>query len=255
MTRLAVLVLLLGAAVLAHLWVRAQPPPPRATEGFSLAFHGHAAFTLTSARGFHLLMDPYHEKLGLGPLNEVAEVITTSHLHPDHASWHPANQSATILNGVAVDPRTARAWVAPIDGHFYDFEVTSFASSHATTAQADLGPNAIFRVRAGGLTLVHLGDLGRPPAPEVTAAIGPVDVLLVPVGGTFTLDAAGAAAVVRSMDPRLVVPMHAARPGLTVKLDGIEKFLATQGPPRKAKSPVPLKPADLPDRTTVLILE
>lgn len=254
MTRLAVLVLAGAGLALALAW-RQSAPAPRASEGLSLRFHGHAAFTITSPRGFHVLTDPYHNQLGLGPLDEVAEVITTSHIHPDHASWHPANQSATILNGVSVDPRTSRAWIAPIDGHFYDFEIASFASTHATTSHADLGPNAIFRVRAGGLTLVHLGDLGRPPAPEVISALGAVDILLIPVGGTFTLDATGAAELVRALAPRLVVPMHFARPGLTVKLDPLEKFLATQGPPRRAKGPLQIRPADLPGKTTVLLFE
>lgn len=253
MTRAVLVVALAALAIGACWWQRAAPAPPG--EGLSLRFWGHAAFTVTSPRGFHVLMDPYHEQLGLGPLDEVAEVITISHLHPDHASFHPANKSATVLNGVCVDPRTARAWVAPLDGQFYDFEIRSFAASHATTAHPDLGPDAIFRVRAGGVTLVHLGDVGRAPAPEVLAALGPVDVLLLPVGGTYTLDAAGAAALVRRIAPRLVVPMHYQRKGLTVALDPVEKFLATQSRVRRAKGVITLKPNELPAATEVLVLE
>ncbi|MBM4319674.1 MAG: MBL fold metallo-hydrolase, partial [Deltaproteobacteria bacterium] len=102
---------------------------------------------------------------------------------------------------------------------FRDGVVRNVASWHDEMNGRERGPNSIFVVESGGLRFVHLGDLGHELTPAQVKEIGPVDVLFVPVGGTFTLDERKARQVVRQLSPRrLVVPMHYATPTLKAKL-------------------------------------
>ncbi|MEK7465116.1 MAG: MBL fold metallo-hydrolase, partial [Patescibacteria group bacterium] len=109
---------------------------------------------------------------------------------------------------------------------------------------------------ADGISIAHLGDFGeRTLREETLEALGDVDVLLIPVGGTDTIGAEDAAGIVRQLEPRVVIPMHYRLPGLTVTLDPADRFLATYGgrePQRLAK--LTLKPKDLPDTDTRIVL-
>jgi L-ascorbate metabolism protein UlaG (beta-lactamase superfamily) len=81
-----------------------------------------------------------------------------------------------------------------------------------------------------GLRVVHLGDLGQTELTDKQVEnIGSVDVLLVPVGGQFTVNGSEAPAIVNQIEPRVVIPMHYAQPGLKVKLDGVDVFLKEMG--------------------------
>lgn len=103
----------------------------------------------------------------------------------------------------------------------------SWASAATTIpARGWSGENVIFLLAADGVHVCHLGDLGHLLGEEQVKAIGKVDVLLVPVGGTYTLDAGGAAAVMEQLQPRITIPMHYGIEGLAIPLDSLSRFLA-----------------------------
>jgi L-ascorbate metabolism protein UlaG (beta-lactamase superfamily) len=116
------------------------------------------------------------------------------------------------------------------------------------------GKNAIFVIEANDLHIVHLGDLGHVLTSEQAAAIGPVDVLLIPVGGVYTIDAAHATQVVELLKPRLVVPMHYKTPKVRFDLQPVDAFLSGKAVERVAGNQVTLSPQTLPQTTTVLVL-
>jgi L-ascorbate metabolism protein UlaG (beta-lactamase superfamily) len=146
-----------------------------------------------------------------------AQVLLVTHEHRDH-------NVVDVVGGEPVVIRsTAGRFETPIG------EVVAIASEHDDVAGTARGPNTIFRFDLDGFSFCHLGDFGQPALrPEQRAAIGDVDVLFIPVGGGPTIGGAPAAEVVRSVAPRLVVPMHYRTPAVNF-LDPPDEFLAALG--------------------------
>ena len=166
---------------------------------------GHACFLL-EAEGFRLVIDPYEGVEGYPPLRVEANAVFCSHAHHDHnavgcVTLHPAGETP--------------------------FSVREVPTFHDAAQGALRGSNTVRIFSAGGVTAAHLGDLGHLPTPQQAAEIGAVDALLVPVGGTYTIDANEAAAVCRLLRPRCVVPMHYRHaPYGLPEVAGVEPFLA-----------------------------
>lgn len=147
---------------------------------------GHSCFVLESG-GFRLLLDPYQNVPGLPDVTAEADAVYCSHGHFDHA----------YTAHVACSGRGA--------GPFAVREIPAF---HDEVRGAKRGENMIRCFTAEGLTVVHLGDLGHPLDPQQLAAVSGCDALLLPIGGTYTLNAREAKAVADAAAPRVVVPMH-----------------------------------------------
>lgn len=151
-----------------------------------LSWLGHSCFLLES-NGFRLLIDPYHEVPGLSDIQIEADAVYCSHEHFDHA----------YLAGVHL-----------LQGNEMPFSVRQIETFHDQKGGTLRGKNTVHCFTADGITVVHLGDLGHLLSAEQIQQIGPCDVLLVPIGGTFTIDAAEAKATVDALSPSIVIPMH-----------------------------------------------
>lgn len=170
-----------------------------------LTWLGHACFLLEED-GYRIVTDPYSGVEGYPPLHAEAHEALYSHTHYDHYAL-----GAVTLLPERKSPFTVR-------------EVPSF---HDDAGGAKRGPNTIRIFEAGGVRVAHLGDLGHPLLPGQLEAIGPVDAVLVPVGGVYTVDAAGAKAVCDAIGAGCVVPMHYRHaPYGLPNLAGVEDFLA-----------------------------
>ena len=170
-----------------------------------LTWLGHACFALEES-GYRILLDPYDGVEGYPPLAAEAHKILCSHQHHDHNAVEKV--------------RRLPAGKSP-------FDLRTVETFHDDRGGALRGTNTVHILTAGGVTVAHLGDLGHPLTAEQAAAIGPVDGLLIPVGGVYTLDAAGAWAVCRMLSPRWVVPMHYHHPPFGLpEVSGVEPFLA-----------------------------
>jgi L-ascorbate metabolism protein UlaG (beta-lactamase superfamily) len=173
---------------------------------------GQSSFHVTTAQGVAIRTDPYDSSLGfrLSPLR--ADVVTVSHEHFDHGA----------IDTVAGDPFVVRGTGEHTVRGISFFGLRSY---HDARQGLERGENIIFLFAADGVRVCHLGDLGHLLSEPQVQAIGRVDVLLVPVGGTYTLDAGGAAAVMGQLQPRITIPMHYGINGLAIPLDGLAKFL------------------------------
>ncbi len=186
-----------------------------------LTWWGQAMFTLVATDGTRVVFDPYSEIGYQVPTAAelAADVMTVSHEHPDHNNVALAGD-ATVLRGL-VDGD----WV-DIDETFGDTRIYSIESFHDSSNGQERGLNTIFVIETGGLRIAHLGDYGES---ELTGDqlddLGAIDVLLIPVGGVFTIDAAGATAIVEQIGPRMVIPMHYGTPSLSIGLEAVDAFL------------------------------
>ncbi len=212
-----------------------------------IRFLGHSAFALTTADGTRVIMDPYQAgafggAIGHAAIPDPADVITISHAHADHNDAKSVPGSAIVLN-------------AP--GEFTEHGITfrGIATYHDAKRGAERGPNIVWCVRAEGLQVCHLGDLGTPLAAREVDSAGPIDVLLVPVGGTFTIDARGATEVVKTLTPHLVIPMHYRSPKVKINLDPVEEFLREKRHVRRLEeSELEVTTKSLPQETEVVVL-
>lgn len=170
-----------------------------------LTWLGHACFLLEQD-GYRIVTDPYTGVEGYPDLRVRAHEVFCSHHHFDHD---------------AVDR------VELLPGRESPFAVREVATCHDDRGGALRGPNTIRIFTAGGVSVAHLGDLGHQLTAEQLAAIGPVDAVLVPVGGVYTVDAHGAKRVCDDIGARCAVPMHYhhAPYGLP-NVAGVEDFLA-----------------------------
>ncbi len=169
-----------------------------------LTYFGHASFLLRAGDGTTILIDPYDTSVGY-PLAEVAPTaVTVSHEHFDHSHVQTAKGSPKVIRGLA---REGKEW-AKVDERVGPVRITTVPTFHDGSKGSERGRNAIFIFEVDGMRVVHAGDLGHTLDAGQTRAVGRPDVLLIPVGGYYTIGPAEGEAVIAALDPRLVVPMH-----------------------------------------------
>ena len=177
---------------------------------------GQAAFIVESINT--LVIDPHNPMMGKMPADLTAAVVTVSHAHPDH----------NYLKGVGGQPQ-----VFDQPGNFSagGFALQGIATFHDSVQGKKRGGNVIFVIRAEEITLCHLGDLGHLLTAPQAAAIGPVDILMIPVGGFVTIGPTDAVALVTQLKPKLVLPMHykAKKSWIPLPLAGVDKFTDALG--------------------------
>ena len=205
---------------------------------------GHACFLITSEKGFRVITDPYGAMGGLfyGPIKEPADVVIITHDHLDH-------NNAGVVAGAEVvkGPGTKKA---------KGIEFLGVPTHHDEKGGRERGEVTIFCFTLDGLRLCHLGDLGRSLSDAEAKQIGKVDILFIPVGGFYTIDARGADGVVDQLGPGVVIPMHYKTPRLAWSIAGVEPFL--QGKPRVRQvkgSEVELRADQLPLAQEIVVLE
>ena len=156
---------------------------------------GHACFKLTAQDGTVVITDPYDESVGIDMIPLEADLITMSHGHHDHCEESMIVGSPVVARGVQA---------ACVGG------VTSEAvlSWHDDAKGTLRGANAIRIFTIDGLKIVHMGDQGCMPDEAVLEKIASADVMMIPVGGTYTVDAEGAKAIIERVKPACVIPMH-----------------------------------------------
>jgi L-ascorbate metabolism protein UlaG (beta-lactamase superfamily) len=209
---------------------------------------GHSAFLLTASDGTAVITDPYvpgsfSGQVKYGPIREPAHAVTVSHHHQDH-------DGVSGLPGqpVALD-RTGAFKTGSIS-------ITGFETFHDSSKGSQRGRNTVYVFEADGLRVCHCGDLGHVLTAEQAAAIGRVDVLLLPVGGTFTVDAAAAQQVAEQLAARITVPMHYKTEKLGFGIAGVDDFARGKANVKRVGSPeVELSADTLPPAPEIWVLE
>ena len=161
-----------------------------------ITYHGHSEFYLEGANGFALLTDPYDAHVGYPMGQYRADAVTVSPGHGDHNSTAKATGTPAIID------QAGEWYPAP------EVKITAIPSVHDDAGGAKRGPNLIMKIEMEGLTLVHLGDQGAPLTADQIKAIGAADILMIPIGGFYTIDAQTAYQAVQALRPRMVIPMH-----------------------------------------------
>jgi L-ascorbate metabolism protein UlaG (beta-lactamase superfamily) len=214
-----------------------------------LLWKGQACFSITIQRNkqeqVKILIDPFDASLGLKvPLLE-ADIVLSTHDHFDHNNIKASKGEPFVVT-------------SPGEYEIKDVFIRGIASFHDDTLGKERGLNTIFIIEGEGMRMCHMGDFGQQElTAEQVGQIGNIDILFVPVGGTYTIDGKQAAKVVAQIEPRVVIPMHYALPSLKVKLAKVDDFLAAMGKKsEEVQSKLVIKTRDLPvEDTTVTVLK
>ena len=177
-----------------------------------IQYLGHSCFKLTESTGTSVITDPYQNVGYELPTGFTATAVTVSHDHYDH----------NHIGGVGGNPTILRK-----EG-FFDLggvEITGIKSYHDDEAGKLRGENVIYKFRMDGLDICHLGDLGEECSAELVELLLPVNILLIPVGGKYTIDDKRAKEYVDALMPEIVIPMHYKTKSLNIDIDKAQGFL------------------------------
>ncbi len=176
-----------------------------------LIWHGHSCFEVRDS--ITIVMDPHDGKsIGIKPPMVKADVVLITHDHFDH-------NCVRIVKGEPAVMRDSG------EKSLRGIKITGIQTYHDQEGGAKRGRNIIYRFEIDGVKFCHCGDLGHVLTEEQIRAIGPIDILFVPVGGVFTIDGKEARALVSKLKPKIAVPMHFRWGGLSISIQTVDPFL------------------------------
>ncbi len=203
---------------------------------------GHSCFRLKGKEAI-LITDPYDGSIGYSLGKPKANIVTSSHPHPGHS----------FVVGVGGQPRVVRG---PGEYEIASVFIYGISTFHDNEGGRRWGKNTVYLIEMDEVTICHLGDLGHVLSSEQVEEMSGVDVLLVPVGGLSTIDAAAAAEMVRLLQPRMVIPMHFKTDVVSFNLEPVENFLKEIGLKQASPQPkVVIAKTSLPEEMQVVVLD
>jgi L-ascorbate metabolism protein UlaG (beta-lactamase superfamily) len=186
---------------------------------------GHSCFLIQSDSGMRIITDPYNQVQGIkyAPIKEVADIVTISHDHFDH------NAVSAVAGKPVVVKRSGNISVKGIS-------FKCITSHHDEEGGKQRGSNIILCFTMDGVKICHLGDLGHPLNKSQLGEIGEVDILFIPIGGFFTIDARVASQICNELQPKITIPMHYKTAKLDFPVAGVNDFLMGKNNFRKLNS-------------------
>ena len=213
-----------------------------------IKWYGHAAFLITSDQGVKIITDPYESgayggQLSYGQIKDQADIVLTSHDHADHNDPKSLPGSPEIVKGSG--SKTVKG-----------ISIKGISTYHDPSKGSERGANTIFTFTVDGIKVCHLGDLGHILSEKELAEIGSVDILFIPVGGYFTIDAKEATRVAEQIKPKVLIPMHFKTEKCGFPITPVEDFLKGKSNPKRPKtSEMAFEKKTLPQQMEILVLE
>jgi L-ascorbate metabolism protein UlaG (beta-lactamase superfamily) len=192
-----------------------------------------------------VVTDPYTKEVGFKMPKTRAHIVTTSHDHFDHNNVEEVQ---------SLDDAPVTIFERPGEYEVKGVFIGGIGSYHDKKEGAERGKSIMFKFDFDGIKVLHLGDLGTTLSEKQLEMIGDVDILLIPVGGKYTINAKEAADVVKQIDPRIVVPMHYKIKGLSVDIEGNEAFIKEMGNNAETLPKLKINKKDLPQEATKLVI-
>lgn len=204
-----------------------------------IRWHGHACFEITN--DVTLVTDPHDGKsIGIPTPSVTGDIILVSHDHYDHNSVKTVEKEDSK---VITDERKK---------NISNVEIRGIESFHDECRGEKRGGNIIFKFIMDDVTFCHLGDLGHELDEDAVQKIGDVDILFIPIGGTFTVDAERAWNIINVIKPKIAIPMHYKIGGLSLPIAGIDPFLErNKYKVLKVGNEIDIEKEDLPERPEV----
>ena len=212
-----------------------------------IKWYGHSAFRMTSNQGVKVIADPYEPGafggLSYGKISDPADIVLTSHDHADHNDAKGIAGSPEIVKGAG--SKTLKG-----------ISIKGIATFHDPSKGSERGGNVIFNLSVDEMQVCHLGDLGHTLTDKQVSDIGPVDILLIPVGGYYTIDHKEASRVAEQIKPKILIPMHFKTSKCSFPIAPVDDFLKGKKNVKQPKtSEVEFSKATLPKQMEIVVLE
>jgi len=215
----------------------------------NITWHGQSLFQIIASpqKGslVKMVIDPYDKELGLRMPKLEADIVLATHDHHDHNNIKDVSGSPFVIE-------------SPGEYDVKNVFVQGITSYHDENQGKDRGRNTIYAIETENIRICHLGDLGQKELTEdQVEAIGNVDILMMPVGGTYTISGQQAIKIMSQLEPSITIPMHYALPGLKLKLAPVNDFLKALG----VKSVEPVKKLSVkkkdinPEEAKIVVME
>ncbi len=204
---------------------------------------GHSSFLIESEGGIKIITDPFDETLGYKLPRIKVNIVTVSHEHFDH----------NYVRGIKGRPVVFKK---PVNRESHKMEFRGISSYHDSACGAQRGSNTIFVIKADGLNLCHLGDLGHTLNSDKLAEIGDVDILFIPVGGFYTIDSSQANQIIKDIKPKIAIPMHYKTEAIKFSIDPVEVFLSeNENVQRLESNEFDITESTLPENSKIYVLK
>jgi L-ascorbate metabolism protein UlaG (beta-lactamase superfamily) len=189
-----------------------------------------------------IITDPFPPGLGYTLGKQTADIVTVSHQHPSHSYDQGISGEHRLLKG-------------PGEYEISGVLILGIAAYHDAVKGQSRGKNTIYLMEIDGVAVCHLGDIGHVLSDEQVEEMGNVDILMLPVGGVSTINAAMAAEIIRKLEPKVVLPMHYKTPKTDRELEPVENFLKEMGLGQIESRPkFSVSKSNLPISTQVILL-
>ena len=213
----------------------------------TIKWYGHSCFHIFSNSGKNspvsIIIDPFDESIGLKlPRKLEADIVLVTHDHYDHNNVKKVSNSPFLITG-------------PGEYDVKGISIRGISAYHDNSEGRERGRVTVYEIETEKMSICHLGDLGQKElTSDQVSAIGEVDILMIPIGGHFTIDAKEAAKIMAQIEPKIIIPMHYKLPKLKIKLDLLDDFLKTLGIKNLEKLPkLIVKEKDLPKEEVKII--
>jgi L-ascorbate metabolism protein UlaG (beta-lactamase superfamily) len=204
---------------------------------------GHSSFLITADDDTRIITDPYgvYPDLHYAQIEGPADIVVVSHKHGDHFGAKVKGNPRLVTGGGQKKEK--------------GIEFKGIEVYHDTSKGSQRGPNTVFCFTVNGVRLCHLGDLGHLLSGPEIAEIGQVDVLMIPVGGFYTIDASTASKICDQIKPKVIIPMHYRNDKCSFSISGVDEFLKGKANVKRLNtSDLELKAGQLPQETEVVVL-
>ena len=207
-----------------------------------MTYHGHSMFKIMSSTGKSIVTDPYNEKIKSVLPDVSADIVTVSHDHFDHS-----NIGLVKGNPEVVKTKNKKT--------FEGIEIVGIDSYHDPQKGKLRGKNIIFMINVDDMVITHLGDLGHIPDDASLKVLAITDILMIPVGGIYTINAREAYNLAGMMEPKVVIPMHYKEPDSKLDVDTVESFISLYDNYLNKGQAISVSKDTLPDALEVWVLE
>lgn len=213
-----------------------------------IKYYGHAAFLITSDQGVKIITDPYEPgafggQLTYGKIKDQADIVFISHDHADHNDTKSLPGTPEVVRGSG--SKTVKG-----------ISIKGIPTYHDPSKGSERGTNTIFTFSVDGMKICHLGDLGHILSDKELAEIDPVDILLIPVGGYFTIDSKEATKVAEQIKSKVLIPMHFKTEKCGLPIASVEDFLKSKPNIKRPKtSEMAFDKKTLPQQMEIVVLE
>ncbi len=219
----------------------------------NIQYYGHSCFKITTkpegraTQEVVIFLDPFEKSIGLRPPTGKADLVLCTHKHYDHHN----------VSAIKPKEKNDKLLVLDTPGEYSvkKVDIIGIDSFHDKENGKERGRNTIFVLNTENIKLVHLGDLGTDLSTEQREKLGEVDVLMVPIGGKYTIDGKEASMLIRKVEPHLIIPMHYKVKGLKIDIADEKEFCGEMGNcPQEKVNKISLKKKDLAEKNMEIVL-